>query len=52
MSRDELVKGRRMASYDDAIDAARMNDEARLNGIFSLVSRRVTKKGKPGNGVK
>jgi hypothetical protein len=52
VSRDELVKGRRMASYDDAIDAARMNDEARLNGIFSLVSRRVTKKGKPGNGVK
>ena len=43
VSRDELIKGHRSASYDDAIVAARMNDETRLNGIFSLKAKAVTK---------
>eukprot|EP00943_MAST-04B_sp_MAST-4B-sp1_P000996 g996.t1 len=38
----ENLSGGRQSSYDDAVDAARMNDETRLSGIFSLQSRAVT----------
>ncbi len=38
----ENLSGSRQSSYDDAVDAARMNDETRLSGIFSLQSRAVT----------
>ena len=38
----EQLGGGRQSSYDDAIEAARMNDETRLNGIFSLKSTAVS----------
>ena len=41
----EQLGGGRQASYDDAIEAARMNDETRLNGIFSLQSRAISNVG-------
>ena len=38
----EQLGGGRHSSYEDAIEAARMNDETRLHGIFSLKSTAVS----------
>ena len=45
----EQLGGGRQSSYDDAIEAARMNDETRLNGIFSLKSTAVSNKSSEAN---